>query len=96
MNNKPRIVEVYKRVRNNNPLTSQAWDEVGEPIAYEVCCHGLRERFRTLKAAEKAAQVTEDFHNKFFPCGNYACAGIRYHEVTEKLDCSTKGKPWKK
>jgi hypothetical protein len=67
MTNEARVVEIYKRVRNTNPHTSQAFNEVGNPIAYEVVCRGLRERFRTLNAALKAAVETEAFYNKFFP-----------------------------
>lgn len=60
------IVEVYKRVPNNNPRGEGAFDEVGEPIAFEV--HGgffIATRHKTMKAAEKEKAERIAFRKKF-------------------------------
>jgi hypothetical protein len=79
--NKVRVWPVYKRIPNTNPLARNAFDEVGDPIAWEVrgpC--GVESKHRTEKAADKAAAESQAFYDKFFPCGSYACAGIRFFE----------------
>jgi hypothetical protein len=79
-----RIREIYRRVKNTNPLAGAAFDEVGEPVAWDVVApSGLVTRYKKEAAANKAAEALRDFYKKFRPCGSFLCWGERYFEAED-------------
>jgi hypothetical protein len=84
MRTEVRIREIYRRVRNTNPRSGAAFDEVGKPIAWEVVApSGLVTRYQTEARAEAAAEALRDFYKKWRPCGSFLCWGERYFEAAD-------------